>query len=153
LAAQTEEVSAEPALVERTRRYLEHLESTGSPVGIPAPVLAEYLVKLQGMECLEAHITVLFERFQILPMSTHAALIAGRLMSHKAELQAIQKNAGHPRQAVRVDAMVAAIAAAEGATLISHDPGLRKLADLASVSCREVPESFSQGEIFPDQGT
>ena len=148
-AAQTEDLSADALLVERARRYLDHLEFIRSPVGIPAPVLAEYLVKLQNMECLDAHIAALFERFQILPMSAQAAVIAGRLMSHKADLQSVQKNAGHPRQAVRVDAMVVAIAAAEGATLISHDPGIRQLATLADVPWREVPEIYSQSEIFP----
>lgn len=127
-------------MAQRARRYLEFLHSQSKQVVLPAPAVAEYLVGIPELQ-RRGQLELLEKRFIVLAFDVATSLFAANLLSRHGELKQIQTECGIPRQLIRVDAMIVAIAARyQVEALISHDKGLRKLASMANVNAIEIPD-------------
>lgn len=135
------------ALAARTRRYLAAMHQQGERIALPVIVMAEYLAFFEEQPRRQQE-RIIERRFEILSLTPQAGQIAARILSQRAALLAAQHQTGHPRQAIRVDAFMVAIAAANQATLVSHDAGVLALGGLVAVPVIQVPVIQEQGDLF-----
>lgn len=124
------------------------MENESHRILIPAPVLAEFLMKIP----VEQHLAIVraFEkRFIVSPFDALAA-------SKFATIWQINGREYHPkgskhspgREELKVDCMIVAIAVANQASLIySEDPHVQKIAD-GFITVREIPQIPQQPNLI-----
>jgi predicted nucleic acid-binding protein len=136
-------------MIERTKRYIVHLEKTGQRIMIPSPVLAEYLLGFEPDE-QDRQSQILEQSFFIPALDIPAARLAARLQSQTELLKSIRKDHSIDRQSLRVDAMIIAIAVVNKAErIITGDPHMGKLTR-GMMEVVEVPDIAHQPELFGD---
>jgi predicted nucleic acid-binding protein len=134
-------------MIERTRRYIHHLDRTGQRVMIPAPVLVEYLLGFLGEE-QDRQSGILEQSFLIPALDIPASRLAARLQSNTSLLQTIRTEHGVDRQGLRIEAMIIAIAVVNRAErIVTGDPHFRQLAQ-SHIEVVEVPVIPNQAELF-----
>lgn len=130
-------------LVERARKYIRHLDQSNERVMIPAPVVGEYLVGINGNEL--ATQKELIQRYFFVPsLDFHAAAIQAEIEVDRDLIKRLQAQSGLDRQQLRVDSQIIAIALVNQAEkIISHDPHMRDLAG-NRIKVEEIPDIVEQ---------
>lgn len=124
------------------------------PIGIPAQVLAEYLVGVPVAERQQALSIFASTSFRFLPYDQKSALETIMLGQ-----QAIKRKAsGRPRQAVKVDCQIIAIAKSNRCRLLltnDHDMIIEAIGyglHATSIASLDIPDSLKQHKLeLPDQ--
>ena len=125
----------------RIEHLVRTLEQVGEKIILPTPVLSEFLVKA-GMAAAEY--LQLFDKqavFRIMPFDTRCAVELAEMT--RSALAAADKSKDEPRQKVKIDRQIIAIAKVNGQhTIYSTDQGLAGIAALVGikvVSLAEIP--------------
>src|SRR5438105_887840 len=109
-------------MIERTRRYIAHLDSTRQRVMIPAPVLAEYLIGSGSNEARNNERQVIESRFQVPSLNAPSAQLAAEIQDAD-NVRRIRQSGAVDRQCLRTDAFIIAVAIIHSAErIISNDP-------------------------------
>ena len=125
----------------RFRGLLERAKAGGIPIGIPAPVFAEFLVRTDDAT---VDMLAMFEKRQavrILPFDKRAAHECALL--DRAALESGNKRHGAKDawQKVKIDRQIIAIARVHSAQLLlTSDAGLRALANRVGITVQSVSE-------------
>lgn len=116
----------------RAKAFVEWLSENEYKLLLPVPQLAEIMcgVPPEQQPAIRAYFD---KRFRIVPFDEMAAAKCAELMYHSftnSELKEYRKNHGVPRQKMKFDCMLVAIAITRGASKIySEDPDLKKFAN------------------------
>lgn len=133
-------------MVQRAKSYIKHQVNQGVDLIIPAPVVAEALIRGEV-----DHLRTIIERsFFVAAFDSPAAFLAAELERSREVDELFQK--GHvPRSHIRIDTQIAAIAITQKAEMIiSHDPYMRTIAQnrIQVIEIPDIPEQenlqFSQ---------
>lgn len=111
-------VGADPVKSERAAEYLLNASEAENPPIIPALVVSEFFVKVAEAD-QAAVIRFMNSRFSIAPYDIGASMHSARLL--RENLAERERHGG--RVCAKVDAMIAAIALANGATrIVTYNP-------------------------------
>jgi predicted nucleic acid-binding protein len=134
-------------MIDRTRKYIRHLDKKGQRVMIPALVLAEYLLGFELKE--QDQQRQMIEQFFFVPsLDVPAAHLAARLLKNPQVVQSVRQGGQVGRQQLRIDALILATAIVNQAEkVISNDNHIHKLAQ-GLIPVEEVPDIPEQGELF-----
>ena len=133
-------------MVNRTKRYIQHLAEKNEKIMIPTPALTEYLVGFPPEEQINQRQVI--ERNFIVPSFDIAAVgVAAELLGNIEVIQEMRKKGEYDKIRVSIDAQIIAIAIVNQAEkIISHDPNLMKLANKRIV-VEDVPVIHTQLHI------
>ncbi|MBN2580250.1 MAG: type II toxin-antitoxin system VapC family toxin [Pirellulales bacterium] len=141
-----ESTTGQEDLIHRAKTYIRFLSDKGHSILLPTPVIAEYLTPFNE-ENRQKQLKIIQESFRIAPFDLYAAFIAAGIQSRKDLLKGIQSDYGKSRTEIKTDCFIVAIAkACRVDKLISHDPGLRKLAE-GHVTAIDIPEIHTQNNL------
>src|SRR5438105_3162599 len=108
-------------MIEKTKRYIAHLDKTGKRIMIPTPVLSEYLMGFNPTE-QDAQLRLLERHFFLPSLDVPAAALAAKILQDAEAVPMKKARKKVPRQELRVDAFIIAIAAVHRAEIvISND--------------------------------
>jgi predicted nucleic acid-binding protein len=93
--------------IAKTKRYIDFLKRTNKQIMVPTPVLAEYLIGASLTELNE--MKILQQGFQIPGLDLPSAALAAELQ-RGGVIREVQDEFGLPRECVKTDAMIIAIA-------------------------------------------
>ena len=137
-------------LIEWTRRFIQQCEADGTRIFIPAPVVAESLLRVP----LEEHelITATYARhFRVLPLDLAAAREFARIWTQREPgIRAADLRGGAtPRKGIyRFDCQLVAIAISRKLNCIySHDADVVRFAG-GEIDVRQIPEPPAQQPIL-----
>ncbi|WP_097084071.1 MULTISPECIES: type II toxin-antitoxin system VapC family toxin [unclassified Pseudomonas] len=122
-------------LFERAAALVEHVDTVGGLVVLPAPVLSEYLFGV-ARQSFQSHIDVInsVKSIEVAPFDQLAAIECAMLVSD-AEQKEMDPDATKAK--LRVDRQILAIAVAAGVSEIwTHDKGLMKKAKSVGLSVK-----------------
>lgn len=143
--------SGREAMVERTRRYIEWLGKSKTPIMIPAPAVTEYLVAFPPDEQLR-QLQVIERSFFVSAFDLPASQMAARILGRRLEMQNIGRDYCLRRQKLKVDVFIVATAIVHHAErLISHDAHMAKLAEGTTLQVTEIPEIAEQKDLFSSE--
>lgn len=140
---------------ERLNGIIKEIATKRSYVGVPAPALAEFLVR---SDAATAGVLASFERksaLRILAFDRKAAVQCA-LLDRAALATGNKRGSASPKapyQKIKVDRQIVAIAAANNADLIiAEDGDIRSIAESAgilvsSIEQLELPDSAKQGKL------
>ena len=134
-------------LVERTQRYLKHLDDENETIMIPSPVVAEYL---QGFDTIGRvrQVASLQKLFFIPSFDLPLAALAAEL-SEGDSFSKLRQNSNESRPALKVDVQIAAIAIIHGATqIITQNISDFKTLVGDRIQIMEVPDIAEPGRLF-----
>ena len=137
-------------LVERTQRYLKHLDEENETLMIPSPVVAEYL---QGFDAAgrAKQIATLQRSFFIPSFDLPSAALSAEL-TERADAGKLRQNSEESRPALKVDVQIAAIAIIHGATqIVTHNIRDFKTIVGGRIQVTEVPDIAEPGRLFDNQ--
>jgi predicted nucleic acid-binding protein len=141
-----ESTTGQEDLIHRAKSYIKFLSDHGHQILLPTPVIAEYLTPFDEEDRLK-QLKIIQESYRVAPFDLYAAFIAASIQSRRELLKGIQTDYGKSRTEIKTDCFIVAIAKARRADkLISHDPGLRKLAE-GHVSAIDIPEIHTQNNL------
>jgi predicted nucleic acid-binding protein len=124
---------------ERVDHLLNTLQKSGTRIIIPAPALAEVLVK--ALDAAAEYLTQLTKsrHFSIRPFDTLAAVEHADIQRERRNSGAVPKSASRPK--AKFDDQIFAIARiAQADTIYSDDPDIRKLCSHFGVACVGIAE-------------
>ncbi|MGG2139933.1 type II toxin-antitoxin system VapC family toxin [Symbiopectobacterium sp. RP] len=139
----------------RSRALLEHIERQGGTIAIPAPVLAEYLLGIDGERNKHAHVERISSMncFEIIPFEELAAVECSLLPSIQEFKQfSKQINSNQTANKIRFDRQIISIAKANGITEIwSSDGEVIKKGKEAGIDVKSISEiqPISLSDQFP----
>ncbi len=134
-------------MIPRARAYLKELAEKRHHILVPTPVITEYLTPFDAND-RTAQLEVLQKMFVVAPFDLRASVIAAELWGQRDRLKAIREEYGSSRGKVKMDCHIVAVAKAHGAShLVSHDEGLRKIAE-GYVTAIDVPERDKQMDFL-----
>lgn len=136
-------------MVQRAKSYIKHQVNQGVDLIIPAPVVAEALIRGE-VDHLRTIRTIIERSFFVAAFDSPAAFLAAELERSREVDELFQK--GHvPRSHIRIDTQIAAIAITQKAEMIiSHDPYMHTVAQnrIQVIEIPDIPEQenlqFSQ---------
>lgn len=102
-------------MIHHTKNYIKSLSDSGHAIMVPSPVVAEYLVGATDTQFHEARI--LRRGFRITDLDARCAELAAKLQ-RGGIVDAIHDEYGIPKQNIRIDAFIIAIAIENGALKI-----------------------------------
>lgn len=125
-------------MIERTRRYVQHLTENRYAVMVPSPVVAEYFVGATATQIQEAEL--LRMGFELPAFTPADAMLAARLQ-RGGMVEQIHDEFGTPKQSIRIDAFIIAVAINNHADKIvtNNDREFRRLAG-GRIEIDVVPE-------------
>jgi predicted nucleic acid-binding protein len=129
---------------DRCALLLDHCDQSQTPVLIPLPVLIESMVTLDDAKHAD-FVLLLKEDFEVRDLDEKAAMIAVR-MERRRRATGIQSTGyTEPKQAIKVDVLIAAIAIANGATHLytNNVSDFQKIATGEAIQVCELPELTS----------
>lgn len=138
-------------MVRRTKRYIRYLADQRKAIMIPAPALAEYLIKFDQKD-REQQKKLIEQQFFVPAFDLPAAELAAELEHDSALLKSVKAANGVTRDQLRVDAQIVAIAVVQKAEkIITNDPHLKEIAR-GRIPVEEVPQITDQPSLFPEGG-
>lgn len=134
-------------MVEHTKRYIKKLENDGYYILVPTPVVAEYLVGATATQFKEAQI--LRRGFLIADLDPEAAILAAK-MQRGGNVEIIHGEYGIPKQNIRIDSFIIAIAITNGSKkIITHNKEeFEILAEGQPIKVDSVPKVEKPGDMF-----
>lgn len=139
---------AQPEMIPRARAYLEWIETNGRRAAIPAPSLAEALIKI-GIGSREGLLREITKRIQICPFDSKAAFIYGGIHD-----ELVSKFKGKSdRRSLKTDLMILAVAISNHASkLVTHDNALigERIRGVEIMQIPQVPSQPLLSEISPE---
>jgi predicted nucleic acid-binding protein len=133
-------------MIARTMRYIEHLREQRKRIMIPAPALTEYLLAFTPNEQKEQR-RVIERNFFVAAYDIPAVEVAAELLGNKELIQEMRKTGNYDKMKVSIDAQIVAIAIVNKAEkIISHDPGIAKIAQ-GKIPVEHVPVIHTQLDI------
>lgn len=132
-------------MVQRAKSYIKHQVNQGVNLIIPAPVVAEALIRGE-VDHLQTIRTIIERSFLVAAFDSPAAFLAAELERSREVDELFQK--GHvPRSHIRIDTQIAAIAITQKAEMIiSHDPYMRTIAQ-NRIQVIEIPDILEQENL------
>lgn len=142
---------AEPTqshMIGRTRRYIQHLDSQREQIMVPTPALAEYLVGVPPQD-RERHRRALERHFIFPAFDFPSAQLAAELQQNRELLKEVRRESNTPRQCLKTDVMIIAVAIAHGANkIITHEfKSFKKLAG-GMIEVEDIPDISEQEVLF-----
>lgn len=136
------------AMVQRAKSYIRHQDEQGIDLMVPAPVVAEAMIR-GDVDQLRAIRTIIERSFFIAAFDSPAAFLAAELERGHGAAK-LREEGGVPRNHIRIDAQIAAIAIVQNAeAIVSHDPHMRTVAQ-NRIPVIELPDISEQGNLqFP----
>lgn len=134
-------------LVERTQRYLNHLDEENETIMIPSPVVAEYL---QGFDAVGRvkQVASLQKLFFIPSFDLPSAALAAEL-SERSSFSELRQSSNESRPALKVDIQIAAIAIIHGATqIVTQNISDFKTIVGGRIQVTEIPDIAEPGRLF-----
>lgn len=135
----------------RVAEYLRQLRHSDTPIGLPSPVVAEYLVGRPGAakdnRTIELVGDQLSKDFVILPIDHGAAVLAAKIWSTWERGKAERTPMGVTRQQFKVDLFILAAAELHSAEfLVTPDEHLHRMATECglSVVATDIPRAAAQ---------
>jgi len=128
-------------MVQRAKSYIKHQVSQGVDLMIPAPVVAEALIRGE-VDLLRTIRTIIEKSFFIAAFDSPAAFLAAELERSRGVVELLEEGQV-PRSHIRIDTQIAAIAITQNADMIiSHDPHMRTVAQdrIQVVEIPDIPE-------------
>ena len=143
-----EATQGQEEMVQRAKSYIRHQDEQGVDLMVPAPVVAEAMIK-GDVDQLRAIRTIIERSFFIPAFDSPAAFIAAELERGRGAAK-LREEGKVPRNHIRIDAHIAAIAIVQKAeVIISHDPHMRTIAQ-DRIQVIELPDIPEQGSLpFP----
>ena len=143
-----EATQGQEEMVQRAKSYIRHQDEQGIDLMVPAPVVAEAMIK-GDVDQLRAIRTIIERSFFIAAFDSPAAFIAAELERGRGATK-LREEGEVPRNHIRIDAHIAAIAIVQKAeVIISHDPHMRTIAQ-NRIQVIELPNIPEQGSLqFP----
>ncbi len=140
-----EATQGQEKMVQRAKSYIRHQEEQGVDLMVPAPVVAEAMIK-GDVDQLQAIRTIIERSFFIAAFDSPAAFIAAELERGRSVAR-LREEGRVPRNHIRIDAHIAAIAIVQKAeVIISHDPHMRTIAQ-DRIQVIELPDIPEQGSL------
>lgn len=136
-------------LIDRTARFIEHLDHQGAVIVVPSVVLGEYLLGTPKEEHA-AVLRVFTRRFEIAPYDAPSAGLAAILWQDlkSGELAQSEWLKGKARAELKADVQWVATAIVHGANVIySNDGDVEKIAN-GRIKVLEVPDIPTQARLF-----
>ena len=125
-------------MVQRAKNYIRYQVSQKVDLMIPAPVVAEALIR-GDVNRLRTIRTIIESSFFIPAFDSPAAFLAAELERSRGVTELLEKGQA-PRSHIRIDTQIAAIAITQNADLIiSHDPYMRTIAQ-DYIQVIEIPD-------------
>ena len=125
-------------MVQRAKSYIRHQVSQKVNLMLPAPVVAEALIRGE-VDHLRTIRTIIEKSFFIAAFDSPAAFLAAELERSREVTELLEKGQA-PRSHIRIDTQIAAIAITQNADLIiSHDPYMRTIAQ-DHIQVIEIPD-------------
>lgn len=136
------------AMVQRAKSYIRHQDEQGIDLMVPAPVVAEAMIR-GDVDQLRAIRAIIERSFFIAAFDSPAAFLAAELERGHGAAK-LREEGGVPRNHIRIDAQIAAIAIVQNAeAIVSHDPHMRTVAQ-NRIPVIELPDISEQGNLqFP----
>ena len=133
-----EATSGQEGMIHRTKQFIKHQFEEGNDLMIPAPVVSEVLIR--GTTSQLQAVRDLMERSFFIPsFDMPAAYLAAELERSREAVELIDSGQA-PREHIRVDTQIAAIAIIQNAEMIvSHDPYMRRIVH-SRINVIEVPD-------------
>lgn len=134
----------------RVEGLLQGMRKNREPIGIPAPVFAEFMAGITSTEKINAVALFSSAAFRFLPYDKKAAIETSMLTGRKVS--------GRPRQAVKVDRQIIAIAKANGArSILTNDTAMAADARCFGVMAQsigelDIPDRLKQHRIDFEEG-
>ena len=128
-------------MVQRAKSYIKHQVSQGVDLMIPAPVVAEALIRGE-VDHLRTIRTIIEKSFFISAFDSPAAFLAAELERSRGVVELLEEGQV-PRSHIRIDTQIAAIAITQNADMIiSHDPHMCTVAQdrIQVVEIPDIPE-------------
>ena len=136
-------------MVQRAKSYIRHQVNQGVNLMIPAPVVAEALIRGE-VDDLRTIRTIIESSFFIPAFDSPAAFLAAELERSRGVVELLEQGQV-PRSHIRIDTQIAAIAITQNADMIiSHDRYMRTIAQnrIQVIEIPDIPEQenlqFSQ---------
>lgn len=132
----------------RAIAYVKHLRDRSIPILLPAPVVSEYLRKIDPRDHGK-HERVIRRSFRVATFDGKAISIAARLESDRDKMKDLRRGHAISKGELSVDAQICAIAIAAGAKrVITHNP--KHFRDLVGteIEVSDVPVVEVQSELF-----
>ena len=136
-------------MVQRAKSYIKHQVNQGVDLMTPAPVVAEAMISGE-VDDLRTIRTIIESSFFIPAFDSPAAFLAAEL-ERSREVDELRKKGQVPRNHIRIDTQIAAIAITQNADMIiSHDPYMRTIVQnrIQVIEIPDIPEQenlqFSQ---------
>jgi len=135
-------------MIDRTINFLQWMENESHRILIPAPVLAEFLMKIP-VEEHPAVVRAFEKRFIVSPFDALAASKFAAIWQTNGRKYHTEVSEHAPgREEVKVDCMIVAIAVANRASVLySEDPHVQKIAD-GFITVREIPQIPQQPNLI-----
>jgi predicted nucleic acid-binding protein len=136
-------------MIPRARAFIDHLSEHKYAIMVPSPVIAEYFV---GATATQIHEAELLRRGFEHPSLDEASAMLAVTLQRGGKLDEIHEEYGLPKQSIKIDAFIIAIAILNGAEkIITHDvDGFTKLAG-GRIAIEDIPDLPKQGLMgFPE---
>ena len=135
-------------MVQRAKSYIRHQEEQDVDLMVPAPVVAEAMIR-GDVDQLRTIRTIVERSFFIAAFDSPAAFLAAELERGRGAAKLLEEGKA-PRGHIRIDAQIAAIAIVQNAeAIVSHDPHMRTVAQ-NRIPVIELPDIPEQGSLqFP----
>lgn len=142
--------SSQQSEIVNAKAFLAGRRSQGDMLGIPAVVLAEYLVGIPTGS-RDEHARQIISNFPVLPFDAAAAVIAAGLLPNKHEIERVRLETGSDAKHIKADVQIIATAIANQASaVVSNDAAMARLAQ-ARVRVMTIPKILTQAELqYPD---
>jgi predicted nucleic acid-binding protein len=134
-------------MIEICKRFIRWLTIQRHSIMVPAPVVAEYFA---GATATELHEQGLLMRgFEIPVLDARSAVLAAELQ-RGGVVDALHDEYGVPRQHLRIDAMIIAIAIAKEAhIIITHNVNEFRTLARGRIDVQPVPVILEERSLFP----
>ena len=137
-------------MIPRAKALIKHLSDNGIRMLLPVPVITEVLTPVPPHEHASV-LAFLDKRFQVAPFDNLASYKCAELINKSLtdeELKKYREEYSIPKQKIKFDCMIAAIAITRKAHCIySEDAGFKKFVG-GEISVVQMPNLGSQTEMF-----
>jgi len=125
----------------RAEALLERLSREGTRVGVPAPVVVEYLAGV-GQASQAKQFELLNEKFEIHPVDDRAVRLAGEIERRRQASRKKQHQGGVPQRCAKMDVLILSVAIVSGAKEVFTDnvKEFRKLAE-NRITVSDLPDA------------